>query len=190
MTKPRLIGLTGYAGTGKDTVREILEGQYDLDGIAFADPIRDMLGLLLATVGADEGWMTERHLKEVDIPQLGASYRKLAQLLGTEWGRAIDPDFWVRIAAAKVELCKNFDSAGVVISDVRFPNEATWIRSQGGVLWRVIRPGTAPVRSHASEDLIASLQHDYVIDNLGTIDDLDNAVRAVMGRMDHLQEAP
>lgn len=180
MTKPRLIGLTGYAGTGKDTVRQILEDQYDLDGMAFADPIRDMLSSLLASVGADEIWMTARHLKERDIPQLGMSYRKLAQTLGTEWARALDPDFWVRIAAAKVELCAHYNQAGVVISDVRFPNEAAWIKSRGGVIWRVIRPGTEPVRAHASEDLIAGLPHDYVIDNSGEIDDLDVAVKAAL----------
>lgn len=180
MTKPRLIGLTGYAGTGKDTVRSILEEEYDLDGMAFADAIRDMLAGLFASVGIDHGWMVERHLKEMEIPELGASYRKLAQLLGTEWGRSIDPDFWVRIAAAKVKLCAHYNNAGVVISDVRFPNEAAWIRSQGGVIWRVIRPGTAPVRAHASEDLIAGLQHDYVIDNRGTIDDLEVAVKTAL----------
>lgn len=180
MTKPRLIGLTGYAGTGKDTVRQILEDQYDLDGMAFADPIREMLSVLLASVGADEIWMTARHLKERDIPQLGMSYRKLAQTLGTEWARALDPDFWVRIAAAKVELCAHYNQAGVVISDVRFPNEAAWIKSRGGVIWRVIRPGTEPVRAHTSEDLIAGLPHDYVIDNRGDFDDLDDAVKAAL----------
>lgn len=177
---PRLIGLTGYAGAGKDTVRQVLEEQHDLDGMAFADPIREMLGALLNSVGVDESWMTVRYLKERDIPQLGMSYRKLAQTLGTEWARALDPDFWVRIAAARFEMCSEFSSPGVVISDVRFPNEAAWIRSRGGVIWRVIRPGTEPVRAHASEDLIAGIQHDHVIDNRGDLDDLDDAVKAAL----------
>jgi dephospho-CoA kinase len=47
MSKPFIIGLTGYAGSGKDTVRNILEAKHGFDGIAFADPIRDMLTALL-----------------------------------------------------------------------------------------------------------------------------------------------
>jgi hypothetical protein len=176
MTKPLLIGLTGYAGSGKDTVREVLEEQHGIDGLAFADPIRDMLTALFETCGVDTKWMTERDLKERDIPEIGASYRKLAQLLGTEWGRAIAPDFWLKIAAAKISMYSEYGSLGTVVSDVRFPNEAEWIKAQGGVIWKIIRPGVEPVRAHASEDLIASLPYDYVIDNRGTISDLDHAV--------------
>lgn len=176
MTKPLIIGLTGYAGSGKDTVREILVDQHNFDGAAFADPIRDMLSALFETIGVEDSWMLERSLKEATIPQIGASYRKLAQTLGTEWGRAIDPDFWLKIAGAKVAMYGAYGGAGVVISDVRFPNEAAWIKEQGGVVWKILRPGVEPVRAHASEDLIASLPYDYVIDNRGTIADLDVAV--------------
>lgn len=180
MTKPLLIGLTGLAGSGKDTVREILDANHEYDGIAFADPIRDMLRELLATVSVDEKWMTERDLKEADIPELGVSYRKMAQLLGTEWGRAIHPDLWLKIAESRIALFRKFDSPGVVISDVRFPNEAAWVKSQGGVVWRILRPGIEPVRAHASEALVDSLPYDYVIDNRGTIDDLKPAVKAAL----------
>jgi hypothetical protein len=176
MTKPLLIGLTGYAGSGKDTVREILERHHEIDGLAFADPIRDMLSALFDTIGVDSGWMTDRGRKEVPIPEIGASYRTLAQQLGTEWGRAIDPDLWLKIAGAKAAMYQKYDSKGVVISDVRFPNEAAWIKAQGGVIWKIIRPGVEPVRAHASEDLIASLPYDYVIDNSGSIGRLKHAV--------------
>ena len=176
MTKPLLIGLTGLAGSGKDTVRECLEVRHGMNGIAFADPIRDMLGALLESCGISDEWMTERHLKEKDIPELGASYRKMAQLLGTEWGRSIDPNFWLKIAEAKVGFINKVDLSGVVISDVRFPNEAAWIQSQGGMIWKVIRPGVEAVRSHASEDLVNSLPYDYVIYNRGSIGDLDEVV--------------
>lgn len=187
MTKPLLIGLTGYAGSGKDTVREILEHRHEIDGLAFADPIRDMLTALFDTCGVDTDWMTDRERKEKPIPEIGASYRTLAQQLGTEWGRAIDPDLWLKIAAAKIAMYRKYDSKGVVISDVRFPNEAAWIKAQGGVIWRIIRPGVEPVRAHASEDMIASLPYDYVIDNRSTIDNLIHATRAALkyGTVEH-----
>jgi hypothetical protein len=180
MNKPLLIGLTGYAGSGKDTVREILEERHEIDGIAFADPIRDMLSALFDSIGVDNEWMTDRDRKEVPIPEIGASYRTLAQQLGTEWGRAINPDLWLKIAAAKIAMYTKHDSRGVVISDVRFPNEAAWVKAQGGVIWRIIRPGVEPVRAHASEDLIASLPYDYVIDNSDSIDRLKHAVGAAL----------
>lgn len=180
MTKPLLIGLTGYAGSGKDTVREILEGKHDLDGLAFADPIRDMLTALLESCGVKTEWMTERHLKEEPIPEIGASYRQMAQQLGTEWGRAINPDFWLKIAAAKIAMYRGFESPGIVISDCRFPNEAQWIKDQGGVIWHILRPGVDPVRAHASEALIKDLPYDYVIDNRGSIDDLIHATACAL----------
>jgi hypothetical protein len=176
MTKPLLIGLTGVAGSGKDTVREILDARHGYDGIAFADPIRDMLRELLDSVGVDEKWMTERELKEREIPELGASYRQMAQLLGTEWGRTLHPDFWLKIAESRIALFRKFGSPGVVISDVRFPNEAAWVKAQGGVVWKILRPGIEAVRAHASESLVDTLPYDYVIDNRGSIADLKYAV--------------
>lgn len=180
MSKPILIGLTGYAGSGKDTVRAILEERHDFDGIAFADPIRDMLTALLESMGLDNRWLTDRELKEKPIQGLELSYRQMAQALGTEWGRALKESMWLDIAAAKVAMYSQYNSPGIVISDVRFPNEAAWIRAQGGKIWTIVRPGIEPVRAHASEDLIATLPYDYVIYNQGTIDDLPKAVEAAL----------
>jgi len=180
MTKPILIGLTGYAGTGKDTVRSLLEQDHDFDGIAFADPIRDMLGVLLDSMEIPRDWMIERDLKEQDIPSLGVSYRKMAQALGTEWGRALNSDLWLDIAAEKIRVCQQYGNPGVVISDVRFVNEAQWIKAQGGLIWKIIRPDVEPVREHVSEDLVASLPYDYVIDNRGTVENLAMAVDSAL----------
>jgi hypothetical protein len=180
MTKPILIGLTGYAGTGKDTVRSLLEQDHDFDGIAFADPIRDMLGVLLDSMEIPRDWMIERDLKEQDIPSLGVSYRKMAQALGTEWGRALNSDLWLDIAAEKIRVCQQYGNPGVVISDVRFVNEAQWIKAQGGLIWKIIRPDVEPVREHVSEGLIASLPYDYVIDNCSTVENLAMAVDSAL----------
>ncbi len=180
MTKPLLIGLAGYAGAGKDTVRSLLEQHHDFDGIAFADPVRDMLGALLDSMGISRDWMTKRELKECEIPGLGLSYRRLAQTLATEWGRSLNSSLWVDVTAARVRMYSQYSNPGMVISDVRFPNEAEWIKAQGGLIWKIIRPDVEPVRAHVSEDLIASLPHDYVIDNCSTIENLSMAVDSAL----------
>lgn len=167
----RIIGLTGLAGTGKDTVRRMLEEDHGFDGLAFADPIRQMIGELLSSNGFDSSWMTERELKEQPIPGLGVSYRELAQRLG-DWGRAMDTDFWVKIAANFVGELQHRGDAHIVISDVRFVNEAKWIREAGGEIWRIERPGAAPVRDHESERQVAAIQASRVVDNSGTVEDL------------------
>lgn len=163
-TPPLLIGLTGRAGTGKDTVAAYLEDQYAFTVLAFADPLRDMLGALLQHVDVDGAWMVERALKEQPVHVIGASYRALAQTLGTEWGRnTVHPDLWLRIAEYRANQALGMGS-NVVITDVRFPNEAAWLRRAGGTLLR-LRRDVAAIRPHESE------RH---IDHLAVDDDIDN----------------
>ena len=178
---PHLIGLTGYAGSGKDTVRAVLAA-HGYMGMAFADPIRQMLRALFDQAGVCHRFMDGRDLKESTIPQLGVSYRHLAQTLGTEWGRAVAPDLWLRIASGYIN---DANSAGELwsdgvplfaISDVRFANEAQWVRDRGGVVWRINRPQAAAVRAHSSESEVAQLVVDAEIDNSGSLDDLKRNV--------------
>lgn len=186
-TPPKLIGLTGFAGAGKDSVRLILERDHNYHGLAFADPMRLMLFELLQSAGISANYMHARDLKELPIPELGVSYRHMAQTLGTEWGRNLHPDFWVRIAAAYVADCaKHTDTAGmpIVVSDVRFANEAHWIKQQGGQLWRVDRPNLEPVRHHQSEQEIDRLVHTQWVSNYGTLEDLERQVSmALAGKL-------
>lgn len=179
MTPFKIIGLTGLAGTGKDTVRRILEEDFGADGIAFADPIRDMIGALLTESGYSTEWMYERDKKETPIPGLGTSYRHLAQTLGTEWGRSISADFWLRIAKARADALKANGARLLVVSDVRFPNETAWIKEQGGEVWCIAREQATPVRDHPSESLVDVLEPDRFIDNSGTVEDLWCAVSAL-----------
>lgn len=186
MKSKNIIGLSGYAGTGKDTVRSILE-EHGAVGFAFADPIRNMLRELLTSNGISDECMDKREFKEAIIPELGVSYRQMAQTLGTEWGRALQPDFWLRLAAAymaDVERNSWNDSLQFVISDVRFANEAAWVRAQGGVIWHVLRPGTAPVRDHISEREISLFDADRTIMNSGDLEQLRQAVVAAMGSLE------
>lgn len=147
---PILVGLTGRAGSGKSTVAQYLEDEWAFHTIGFADPILEMIGALFAHCGIDGAWATERSLKELPTA-LGFSYRHLAQELGTGWGRGLRDSFWLRVASLAVApAIERGDN--IVISDVRYPNEAEWIVAQGGFVVRVLRAGrNADVRPHESE---------------------------------------
>ena len=187
MTQTLLIGLTGHAGSGKDTVRQILEGRAGFDGIAFADPVREMLGVLLDNCQIHRSWMSARDRKEDPMPKLGVSYRKLAQTLGTDWGcNMVDSDLWVKVAASRIDQLDEIATNGIVVSDVRYPNEAAMIKQRGGHIWRILRPGVDTVRSHSSEAHIGTLPYDYVIDNRGSI---ENLIHATLVALDYTSKA-
>lgn len=181
-TTPRIIGLTGLAGSGKDTVARMLEQDHGFFSLAFADPLRDMIGALLTENGISTAWMYDRDLKEKPIDGLGgASYRRMAQTLGTEWGRhALGHDFWVNLATLRVDELARHGVQAIVVSDVRFLNEAQWVRAQGGQVWRIHRSATEPVAPHVSEAELLSIQPDHHLDNNGTVEDLWCQVAALV----------
>lgn len=184
MKPPILIGLCGPAGSGKDAVRSILENKLDFCGLAFAEPIRGMLRELLTSSGCSAEYMERRDLKEAEIPGLGVSYRHMAQTLGTEWARVhLGADFWVRVAATTLADLRSQGHRQFVVSDVRFANEAGWIRSQGGQVWLIERPGVAPVRAHASECI--NFRIDHVLPNDGTLADLERRTMDIVRRLAH-----
>jgi len=152
--------------------------------MAFADPIRDMIREMLVKNGISDVYMDDRDFKEAIIPELGVSYRHLAQTLGTEWGRrSLRPDFWLKLAGAYMADVQ--DTAEVyphnfVLSDVRFVNEADWVRAKGGVIWNIQRSNVEPVRAHVSESEINHITSNLTIYNNSTLDELRYAVEQAL----------
>ena len=189
-----LIGLTGVAGSGKDTVAELLQSHWEQAGIAstsigFADPIRAMVRVFLIYSGVQEPdrYLLNRQLKEEIIPEVGVSYRHLAQTLGTEWGQqCIGRDVWIKLLDQRFKACRNeWGATNFVMTDARFTVEADWVRAQGGVIWRIERPGVAPVREHVSEMGTIYIKSDRVIINDGTLDELRAQVGAELARLNY-----
>ena len=170
-----LIGLCGPAGAGKNTVAEFLTdsgGRTPLQ-MAFADPLYECISTI---TGLPVARLKGRDVKETVIPWLGKSPRQMLQTLGTEWGRGtIHPEIWIRITMerAKPEL-----AAGrvVVITDVRFDNEAQAVIDAGGEVWRVVRRGwrclADDAAAHQSEAGVSDHLIARTIDNSGSLDDL------------------
>jgi hypothetical protein len=173
MTTKLLIGLTGPARCGTSTAQRIIADRYGLARINLADPLKDALGAMLM--------LDERHLegelKEQPLPWLGKSPRELMQTLGTEWGRdCVTHDLWLRVAEQRLAHLEDIEGdayQGAVIGDVRFPNEADWLRANGGTLIHVYRRDLPGVRDHVSETGIAHARGDRIVTNDGDFDDLE-----------------
>lgn len=167
-----LIGLSGYARSGKDTVAELLCLNYGYKRVSFADPMRQALYVLspkldnivrLSEYVDDYGW---------DVAKQNQEVRRLLQVFGTEVGRKMfGLDFWINIALKDLS-----GDTQVVISDVRFPNEADAIAKLGGSMWRINRKNHSAVNGHASEHAMDNYMFNHVIYNDGTLDDLSDEV--------------
>lgn len=167
----RLIGIAGKAGSGKNTVAmfAIEQSRYTLP-IALADPIYSMADVLLVSFGIDPEW-GDRKWKEEVHPLLSVSPRRILQTLGTEWGRQlIAPDLWISLAKGRIARLMS-SGFGVIVTDVRFENEADMIRAEGGCIWHVDRE-VPQVEGHVSEDGIVFKSGDTLIDNFGTLEEL------------------
>jgi len=155
-----LIGISGRKRSGKDTFAARLTGVHGYTRVAFADPLRAMALALdplvrttsghtvrLAELAAFEGWERAKNHAEV---------RRTLQRLGTEAGRAVLGDtIWIDTAMQHVDQV----NGPVVITDVRYPNEADAIRAAGGIVLRIDRPGLTSSDVHPSETAMDDYPH-------------------------------
>jgi hypothetical protein len=88
-------------------------------------------------------------------------------VIGTEIGRDMfGQDSWIKMLRRDGKC---------VITDIRFYNEADWIYANGGVVWRVERPGYNG-DNHKSEQQIDFMRVELTITNDGTLEDLEKRV--------------
>ena len=162
-----IIGLTGYAQSGKDTVAKILVDNYGYTRVAFADKIREFLYETapdyIKLLVDDVGWEKAKKNQVV---------RELLQTTGVGARNVFGEDFWISQAFSGR---RNLDN--VVVTDVRFTNEADYIKwYPGSQLWRIKRLGVEAVNSHASETQLDGYPVDQIFVNNGTIADLEALV--------------
>lgn len=184
-----IIGLSGYARSGKDTVADILVKEAGFIRVAFADKLRQALYALNPIVWRERtydggnhpiGWRTV-YLQEiidqhgwdgVKATEYGPEVRRLLQRMGTEVGRNIlGEDIWVDAVLRSIDVTKNY-----VATDCRFTNEAKAVTRKGGQVWRITRPGVEPANDHISEIGLDTWPWDAVILNDGSLDDLREKV--------------
>ena len=179
-----IIGFAGRIGHGKDTAaRRLIEQGYA--HINFAATLKEeVLMRLPRTVSAIlllNRWPLpndshqRRHAVYHEKP-LGI--RELLQEYGTEVRRADDPDYWMKrwIEAVRIH------GGPVVVTDMRFPNEARAVREADGITIRIERPGYPAFDDHITETALADWRFDAVIQNDGSQTDLWDRVDEVLAK--------
>lgn len=170
----KLIGIMGLKGSGKDTIAKMLPVEWKR--MAFADTLKDIVSILF-------GW--DRELIEGDseysrkwreevneywakeLCNKNFTPRMALQVLGTDIFRNnFDRDIWVKVLKRKI-INSNSD---IVVTDVRFPNEANMIKSLGGKIVQVIR-GELPEWWNDVADM--NKNHRSSIDNNGNVEWID-----------------
>lgn len=111
--------------------------------------------------------------------------RRLLQIIGTEAGRAYNPDIWVEDMRKRAKICKDLGYLNIIIDDLRFDNEADFIHSLGGYII-LIKRDTKIKSSHASEQGIK--YYDDIIVNNSDLSDLEQLVSMSLNKI-CIQEA-
>lgn len=185
MTKPFIVGITGYARSGKDTAAEALIASLGFKRIAFADAMRRDMQVLDPYIQGGIRLSDALRLHDGDLDEIKRAYpeyRRLLQVYGTEVWRSENVDIWVDRAILTISRDGlTTKQPRYVIPDVRFLNERA--RVPFDVVLRVDRPGVGPLNGHSSEQYVMDIPVDEVLYNDDTIDTLHvRTLKAVLGR--------
>jgi dephospho-CoA kinase len=178
------IALTGKLRAGKDELAHHLYIRHGFDRVAFGDALKK-------NAHATFPWVSE-------FSKPRALYQSYGQLM-----RQIDPDVWIKHAERAVKGAIDFrvntgaEQIGVVITDLRQPNEYEWARNNGYTIIRVTAPDEDRIArakiagddfneadlEHETESHIDSFDCDYEIHNYGSIDDLKAQIDTILAQI-------
>lgn len=199
-----LIGISGKKGVGKDLLASYFNKNYGFVNIPFAFELKE-------AVRRDFDFTTEHtdgKLKEsptqfisekvhfLDIDEIKTVYwtpREIMIAYG-QFFRQFDPLWWVKKAFNKIDrVCSLYNDSNELrftISDVRFKNEADYIKSKGGLLIRLERKPELNIYKEQSLDIsetdLDNYEHfDFKLDADNNITPLDLS-RFANGIMDNI----
>ena len=192
-TGVKLIGISGHAGSGKDSIANYLHTAYQS---AWILPLAGPLKMACAEAfGIDIDSFHNQELKETSDPFWSQTPRKIAQFVGTEFFRdqiwkiifADSQDFWLKRMTGMLNSQLSGERAVynsddiAIIPDIRFQNEYDWLIANNGIHIHLTRPGadgTVGIPNHPSEKGFTITRPDKtsLLFNTGTLQELYSSV--------------
>ncbi|WP_312375301.1 deoxynucleotide monophosphate kinase family protein [Stutzerimonas nitrititolerans] len=92
------------------------------------------------------------------------------------------PDYGLKRAARQTTLLKPRGQVPraaktIIVKDIRFENEAAFLRAHHGEIWHITRPNLLKVNAHSSEHGINQAPEDILLENNGSLEDLKALVQ-------------
>lgn len=163
--KPRIIGINGKKGSGKDTFANLLKNKDDYRVFAFAEALYDEVA---RRYHVSVAFLQNRASKETPSLLLqGLSPRSALQQIGQEC-RSTDPEFFVKKVARRMALeMAPQECPGTIFSDLRLPNELDFIRSKKGLFVRIVRQriDLSHIDTHITEVALDDQDADITLEN-------------------------
>ena len=141
---PKVIGASGFAGSGKDSFPNIFVEKYGYTKISMADSIKDMLSvvfgwdrqILQGATPESRLWRETPDEFWSSVLEYPFSPRKAMTTIGTNLFRVhFHKDIWVQSVKKKIlDVGTN-----VIIPDLRFGNELEMMRDIGACLFEIER---------------------------------------------------
>lgn len=169
--RAKVIAITGQAGSGKDTMFALLKGmlpKLDVIRVAFGDEVKREYA---------------EHL-DVDLDEMLLNkngHRLGLQKWGTEHRREEDRNYWINKIRPQVDFLMETADV-VVVTDVRFINEAEFLKKEyDATVVRIVGSANRVLYSlHESEVEMLNIKVDWLVPNKGTLSELASGVRFIL----------
>lgn len=135
-----ILGITGGARHGKDTIANfICERVSKTKKVSFAEPLKRASQELFKGFGKIDWEAKDSEYLPIEGHH---TVRDLYIAMGKGLREFLDANFWIKLAL--LDILISAKTHNVIITDVRYPNEATAIRAIGGKIVKVVRPSLLP----------------------------------------------
>lgn len=173
-----IIGITGKKKSGKDTFFKALSlYNQNMVRYSFGDDLKDEVAVAC-------GCTVEFIAENKDL------FRPMLQWWGTEFRRnCFEKDYWVKKLSVRIEAGESIPGLFYlpaqipVITDVRFLNEAEFVRERGGVVIRIMGGQSEEGDTHASEVEMDLIKEDYTILNNTSLEELAEQAKSLCERI-------
>lgn len=193
-----IIAISGFQGSGKDTLSNIMVEKYGFIKLSFASIVKDVVSIIFGwdrkmlegDTKYSRDWreiVDEWWANKLNIPDF--SPRFAMQYIATDLFRNhFHPDIWLTCLERQLDKYEN-----VVITDCRFPNEIKLLKNKNSMFIHIYRNklpdwfddvnkgvSKPPSNIHQSETGWINNSFDYTIENNGSIEDLNSKIKSIL----------